>query len=375
LKGAHRSARRPRDGRTFSINGVRPLRYATAQPLTTKRIRKTGNLGTLGRSAPGWQNGCVARTVPSSLTPNQQRWFKALIKNYQLQPIFLKKQPLFLKNPKQAQQWRNRYLDKVAPQYVASLPRPLSMNAIGWYEGEVVFVFIRGKIGPVLQNNAFDELEAIEFTPCKDSARAELKEAIRYNRHKKPLASEWNPGHRTDNYSGCDIVVSKHGKVEGYPHVEKLLQQMWGLFQITLPKKFAEPSTLCPEPFRIAGTGYTRLAVLKSAASAIHTDHANGPGFGSMVTLSTFPRYTGGTFCFVEFGLQIKVQPGDILIANTPKHWHCNIGPIKGLKYSVVAYFKKLLSSQRLNDKYRAKTGKKYLTKAERDALREKQSR
>ena len=315
----------------------------------------------------------MARTVPSSLSPNEKRWFKALIKNYQLQPIFLKKQLLFLKNPKQAQQWRNQYLDEVAPEYVQSLSRPLRMNAIGWYEGEVVFVFIRGKIGPVLQKNAFDELKAIDFTPCNQSARPELKKAIRYNRHKNPIASEWNPGHRVATREGCDFVVSKHGKVEGYPEVEELLKQMWGLYQRTLPKKFSEPSTLCPEPFRIAGTGYSRLAVLKSAASAIHTDSANGPGLACMTTLSTFPRYKGGRFCLLEFGLQIAVQPGDILIANTPKHWHCNIEPIRGIKYSVVAYFKKLLSSQRLNDKHRAKTGATYRTKAERDALREQQ--
>jgi len=133
----------------------------------------------------------MARTVPSSLTLNEQRWFKALIKNFQMRPIFMKKQPIFLKNPKQAQQWRNLYLDEVARDYVASLPRPLRMNAIGWYKGEPVFVFIRGKIGPVLQNNAFDELEAIAtaFTSCRDSARAELKKAIKYNDHKKPLGA------------------------------------------------------------------------------------------------------------------------------------------------------------------------------------------
>jgi hypothetical protein len=187
----------------------------------------------------------MARTVPSSLTPNEERWFKALIKKYQMQPIFLKKQPIFRKNPKQAQEWRNLYLDEVAPAYVASLPRPLRMNAIGWYEGEVVFVFIRGKIGPVLQKNVFDELKAIPFTSCNQSARAELKKAVAYNRCKtQPLASEWNPGHRTDNYNGCEIIVSKHGKVEGYPHTEKLLRQMWALFQQSLPEKFATPSTL-----------------------------------------------------------------------------------------------------------------------------------
>jgi len=251
-----------------------------------------------------------------------------------------------------------------------ALPPPLRMNAIGWYKGKVVFIFLRsGKIGPVIQKKAFDELEAIpNFTPCKDSARAELKKATGYNRRKtNTLAFEWNPGHRADSYHGNEIIPSKHGKMEGHPHTEKLLRQMWGIFQRTLPMKFVEPNMLCPDPFRIAGTGFTRLAVLKSAASAIHTDSANGPGFACMTTLGTFPRYTGGTFCFVEFRLKIAVQPVDILIANTPAHFHCNIGSIDGLKYSVVAYFKKLLASQPLNAKYRAKTGAKYDTWTERE--------
>jgi hypothetical protein len=240
------------------------------------------------------------------------------------------------------------------------------MNAIGWYGGEVVFIFLRGRngLGPVIQQNAFDALQAREdFTPCKDSARAELKKAATRN----PIASEWNPGHRTDSYNGNEIVLSKHGDADAEPNVVKLVECMYATFQWTLPKQWSVANMRCPDPFRIGTTGFTRLAVLKSAASAIHTDSANGPGFGCMTTLNTFPRSTGGTFCFVEFGLQIAVKPGDILIANTPAHWHCNIGAVEGLKYSIVAYFKKTLASQTLNNKRRAKTGEKFDTQGERE--------
>ena len=308
----------------------------------------------------------MARIVPSTLSFNEKRWFTALIKNLQLRSIFLKKRPMFQKNPELVKSWRSSYLEDVAKDYIPTLARPLSMNAIGWYGGEVVFIFLRGRngLGPVIQQNAFDALQArTDFTPCKDSARPELENAATRN----PLASEWNPGHRNDSYNGNEIVLSKHGDANAEPHVVKLAECMWATFQRTLPKRWMMPSMLCPEPFRIGTTGFTRLAVLKSAASAVHTDHANGPGFGCMTTLSTFPRSSGGTFCFVEFGIQIAVTPGDILIANTPAHFHCNIGHIKGLKYSIVAYFKKTLASQTLNNKYRAKTGAKFDTQDERE--------
>jgi hypothetical protein len=308
----------------------------------------------------------MARIVPSTLTFTEKRWFTALIKKYQMRSMFLKQ-----KLPSAtAQSYRNRYLDQVDPAYTAKLARPLKMNAIGWFNGKPVFILLRGQIGPVIQKRAFDELEAIAtvFTSCKDSARPELKKAIQYNGHKNPEASEWNPGHNATRHG--TIEPSKHGAAIG-PHVGKLLRVMYAIYQKTLPKEWLMPNTLCPEPFRIAGTGFARLAVLKSAASAIHTDGANGTGFAAMTTLSGEPRYKGGTFCFVEFGIQIAVQPGDILIAATPRHLHCNIEPIKGLKYSVVAYFRQVLgTSQIMNKKYRAKTGAEYRTKAEREQLR-----
>lgn len=49
----------------------------------------------------------MARIVPSTLTFTEKRWFTALIKKYQMRPMFLKKRPIFQKNPKQAQEWRD----------------------------------------------------------------------------------------------------------------------------------------------------------------------------------------------------------------------------------------------------------------------------
>lgn len=173
----------------------------------------------------------MARQVPYTLTAYQRRIYKRRIDKYQLRPVFLKQRPIFSKNPTLLQEkggWRNLYLDRVDPDYADSLTGPSRMNTIGWYKGQVVFIFLRGKIGPVPQKNAFDELKTKDkqFTPCTQSARPELENAIAYNQHKNPLASEFNPGHRNDCFGGNEIVVSKHGHTKDCPATVKLVECM-----------------------------------------------------------------------------------------------------------------------------------------------------
>ena len=98
-----------------------------------------------------WQNGGMARIVPSTLTFTEKRWFTALIKKHQMRPIFLRK-----KLPQgQAQSWRNLYLDEIDPAYAKTLAPPNRMNAIGWHCGKPVFIFLRGQISPVLRHYSF----------------------------------------------------------------------------------------------------------------------------------------------------------------------------------------------------------------------------
>ena len=78
-------------------------------------------------------------------------------------------------------------------------------------------------------------------------------------------------------------------------------------------------------------------------------------------------RYSGGTFCFVKYGVSVAVTPGDILIASTPQDWHADLTPVQGLKYSIVAYYKQTLHSPNILAKYR-------LEKAEMAALKARQA-
>ena len=46
----------------------------------------------------------------------------------------------------------------------------------------------------------------------------------------------------------------------------------------------------------------------------------------------------------IEYGIKIPVKPGDLLIAQTTREWHCNTTPVAGIKYSLVCYYHKLLA-------------------------------
>jgi hypothetical protein len=274
-----------------------------------------------------------------------------------------------------------KYIDKISSSKKPAgykLAAPITQSTLGWNinsKGKIepMFIFLKGKIDADLQANALAELkrQPTPFKSCAKSGRPELKQAVRYNGHKNPEASEWNPGFREKKRYGYIEPVSD---LTPYPELRALLEQMSDIFRRFFPRKWGHAFTMCPEPFRLKGKSgrslpYSRLAILKSAASAIHVDADNGMGVACMTTIEdSNDPYKGGTFCFVEYGLQIAVRPGDMLIANTPEHWHCNVAKITGTKYSIVAYFSKRLASQPMVEKWRAQTGQIFETSKEREA-------
>jgi len=303
-----------------------------------------------------------------------------------MQPMFLygknkKKLPkgqaeLWSAGPKNSPKRVPQYLDEVDPKYAKTLASPITQSTIGWNvtatgRFEPMFIFLKSKIEPEFQVNALKELQRVPspFKTCKKSGRPELMQAVRYNGHKNPEASEWNPGYREKKRFGHFEIAGMHGDLTNYPDLKALLKEMGKVFQHFYPRKFGHALTLCPARFRLAGMPYSRLAILKSAASAIHVDSDNGMGVACMTTIEDpDDHYNGGVFCFVEYGIQIAVRPGDMLIANTPAHWHCNVAKITGTKYSIVAYFtKRLGTSQIMNDKWREQTDDDYETFEERE--------
>jgi hypothetical protein len=342
-----------------------------------------------GRAACSDRMNPMSRLVPHSLSLSSTMFWKRLIKNENLAVMNLhykgKKQLLNgeallwadIANPSEKR--KPKYIDEISVKPVGyTLAAPITQSTLGWNitangKMEPMFIFLKSRIDSDLQANALKELKrkTTPFKSCAKSGRPELKQAVRYNGLKDPEASEWNPGFREKKRYGCIEPVSD---LTPYPELRALLEQMSVIFRVFFSRKWGHAFTMCPEPFRLKGKSgrslpYSRLAILKSAASAVHLDGDNGMGVACMTTIEDpDDPYKGGTFCFVEYGLQIAVRPGDMLIANTPEHWHCNVGKIIGTKYSIVAYFSKRLASQIMNDKWREQTGDTYETFKEREA-------
>jgi hypothetical protein len=246
--------------------------------------------------------------------------------------------------------WKGQYVRDVDRGY--NPPHKFTTNAIGFHpDGSLMFLFLKGVIPQGVQDEALNGLKAMKFKSTDKSNRKELKGANAFNGSK--IAGELNYGFYARHT--IDQFTPTKKQIGAFQQCFSLLTEMSGVFANRLPRKFMEQNVGTPEEFRLAGfTPFSSVAILKSAPSAAHTDGRNGNNFACMTSIDD-PNdpYDGGPFCFVEFGVQIAVKPGDLLIASTPRDWHANLSPVTGTKYSVVCYFKKVLTHPRLLANFR----------------------
>jgi hypothetical protein len=73
----------------------------------------------------------------------------------------------------------------------------------------------------------------------------------------------------------------------------------------------------------------------------VHKDSANADA--GPTCLTTLGKFTGGLLLFPQFGLELPVQPGDLIIAATHRHWHCNIRKRVGTRYSLITHYRERL--------------------------------
>lgn len=275
------------------------------------------------------------------------------------------------------------------PAYLSKIRYHIDHDAIGWNEeGRLMFVFRKGVLDKEVQNEAFEGLQQLDaagsFWSCNKSHRPELKGAVGFNTPAATVeARELNIGHH--EMGRIFKFTRGNPKLEYYLKTFNLLHQMSGVYQRTLPDHFrAQNSNVpakgvvpaakhrvgIPADLRLGMSAFSTIALLKSAPSAVHKDSKNGDNFACMTSVADpdpAQRYSGGTFCFVKYGVTIAVTPGDILIASTPQDWHANLTPVQGLKYSIVAYYKRTLHSPKMLLAYR-------LAKAEMAALKAQQA-
>ena len=219
------------------------------------------------------------------------------------------------------------------------------------------FLFLKGVIPEDIQERAREGLVEMDWIP---PGRPETRNAARFNRqiqerkYKTPKAGELQFGYlvRGGMLEFTKPPRLRHQKIR-YEATYPLLQEMHDIFARVLPGYFhgtpgmekkagahGANSRISATRRQAVTTPASTVTMLRSCPAALHTD-PNGSKLGlACMTSIRGTEYTGGAFCLVEYGIQIPVQPGDLLIAATAREWHCNVTPVQGEKYSIVCYYR-----------------------------------
>jgi hypothetical protein len=99
--------------------------------------------------------------------------------------------------------------------------------------------------------------------------------------------------------------------------------------------------------YTVPGTMFSTITVNQTALFRAHEDGNNLAG--SLSCLAAFGNFSGAELCFPRFGVSCPMEPGDLLIGDTNRELHGNLGPLTGSRISVVAYMRDALA-RREND-------------------------
>ena len=94
----------------------------------------------------------------------------------------------------------------------------------------------------------------------------------------------------------------------------------------------------------VPGTMFSTITVNQTALFRAHEDGNNLAG--ALSCLAAFGNFSGGELCFPRFGISCPMEPGDLLIADTNRELHGNLGPLVGDRISIVAYMRDALASK-----------------------------
>ncbi|HEX3742201.1 MAG TPA: hypothetical protein VHV29_21060 [Terriglobales bacterium] len=130
-------------------------------------------------------------------------------------------------------------------------------------------------------------------------------------------------------------------KPDLYTQVLPFVHAINDVYKIHLPEQYAKQmeyvNTVDAE-YKIEGTAFSTLYVLKNAPTATHTDTFDHPGaFGVMASLGNFD---GGEFCFPNYRLAIDYRPGDVLLGDVHQ-LHGNFPVLNGERVSCVLFVRK----------------------------------
>jgi hypothetical protein len=314
-----------------------------------------------------WQNGGMAHVPSSALTPYVRTKTIALtwtgrakkygLRDYgKLVPVLdqsLVKSWVGENKTDKHPEKQAQYLPDVTtlPNNYASRIICVTDNACAMdAKGNLLFIYVktingRPAIPERVREKALTGCRGMEFNSCDDSNRPELREAnaLQAKAGLPQNAGEFNSGWlhilRTFKMNQSDRNERR------IRFILPLLRAFSGAFQKLAPFEFGLQNSRIKGAHRTGLEPYSTMTFLRSAPSAVHTDGKNGAG--SMACMTTVAQvkngklgYSGGRLCFPEYAVEIAVQPGDLLIAATPKNWHCNLSAVDGEKFSIITYFK-----------------------------------
>jgi hypothetical protein len=238
-------------------------------------------------------------------------------------------------------------------------------------EGRCVFVFLRRVIPPKARRTAFAAAEKLKFYSTKVSQRAALKGVgggelnfgwsdTRERLPKNSRAGSWIQ-------DGQAIVAPVRffkatlTQRELWMEFEPLVMAMDRIFKYygpgnhwkTVNSRFLNPREEWNTIFDASMENLFRLfpdvcfstaTVLKSAPSKLHKDSKNADA--GLTCLTTLGKFTGGSLLFPQYGIEVPVQPGDLIIAATHREWHCNVRKRVGTRYSLITYYRAQLAEK-----------------------------
>jgi hypothetical protein len=226
-------------------------------------------------------------------------------------------------SPAQAAALRDKYVNK---SHVKETVRSTCKGMLD----PLAFIYLKGVVPKDIRSKALRGLEQMKFYNSKSSLRAAVK---------KSQGGYLEFGWRAAFGKIAPYAPNKEQKAQ-YALVTPLVDFMDGVLAKCLPEYFRGQNLTKrrkAQMHRATKTStFSSVTMLKSAPTSVHLDSNNSEtGF---TVLTTVGKYTGGSFVLPQYGLEIPIKPGDVLIARTHREWHGNFKKVKGTRFSIIGY-------------------------------------
>jgi hypothetical protein len=277
--------------------------------------------------------------------------------------------------------WKHTYLDDVDPEQAARLRKEgqtIEKDTLFWYppkpkeERVVAGIYLKQVIKQSAQDEALKALKQMFWSGLK---RPETRTAKKRQAESLIAPRELTIGvtHPQNQPRKLMPSVDTRKNAPHLLHLIPLWKEIAWCFQKVLPAYFRlqnspgyvslqnpdAPAQPLPDyggiPHELrnwlgpanSDSIFSTVTLLQSCPASVHKDrnaNKHQHNFACLTSLGDKdnkgkPKFSGGRFCLIEYGLEIPILPGDLFIGQTTREWHYNTTPVEGLKYSVIGYY------------------------------------